>query len=257
VGNSLALPIYSLVWHAGRVAGSAGAGRPPTWTFWGLLGTLRRARSDALAPLIMSALWAALAASATAALAWALAWASRRPGPWRWVVAASVTLALATPGPVAGMALVHAYIAAPAVYNTAVIVIMAYVVRTLPYALLVLWPAVRALPQEYLDAAALDGYDAWGQVRRVALPLTLGALFAAWGVAFVLALGELPAANLVEPPSRTGLLAVRIWTLLHSGVESHLAGVGLMMLAALGAAGLVVSWAVDRLYATGDGEKAA
>ena len=69
--------------------------------------------------------------------------------------------------------------------------------RTLPYALLVLWPAVRSLPPEYLEAAALEGYGPWGQARRVAIPLTRGAIAAAWGVSFALALGELPAANLV------------------------------------------------------------
>ena len=54
--------------------------------------------------------------------------------------------------------------------------------RTLPYALLLLWPSLRAIPPEYLDAAALDGYGEWGRIRRVALPLTRDATIAAWGV---------------------------------------------------------------------------
>ena len=58
------------------------------------------------------------------------------------------------------------------------------------------------------------------------MPLPATALLAAWGVAFVLALGELPATNLVAPPG-TMPLTVLIWSLLHSGVESHLAGVAL------------------------------
>jgi iron(III) transport system permease protein len=149
------------------------------------------------------------------------------------------------------MALKQAYLDVPPVHDTAAIVVLGYVLRTLPYAILVLWPALRALPEEYLDAAELDGYGPWGRVRRVALPLTLGATVAAWGAAFVLALGELPATNLVRPPSRTPLLAVHVWSLLHTGVESHLAGVGLVMLGALAAAGLLVALALGRVYGPG------
>ena len=122
--------------------------------------------------------------------------------------------------------------------------------RTLPYALLLLWPSLRAIPPEYLDAAALDGYGEWGRIRRVALPLTRDAMIAAWGVAFVLALGELPATNLVYPPGVMPL-SVLIWSLLHSGVESHLAGVALVMLAVVAAAGLPTAWALRRLESPG------
>ena len=70
----------------------------------------------------------------------------------------------------------------------------------------------------------------WGQLWRVALPLSVRALAAAWCVAFVLGFGELPATNLVQPPGVT-TITFRIWTLLHTGVESHLAGVALVTLA--------------------------
>ncbi|HEX8200331.1 MAG TPA: iron ABC transporter permease, partial [Isosphaeraceae bacterium] len=83
---------------------------------------------------------------------------------------------------------------------------------------------------------ALDGLGPWGRVRRVVPPLTRGALPAAWLVAFVLALGELPATNLLAPPGAR-ILSVFVWGLLHTGVEGHLAGVGLVMLAAFAAVG--------------------
>jgi iron(III) transport system permease protein len=170
---------------------------------------------------------------------------------------------LAAPGPVAGMALVLAYNAAPPglgasllaallfhlrtfVYDTPAILVLAYVLRTLPYALLVLWPALRALPPAYLEAAALDGHGPWGQIRRVAIPLTLPVAAAAWGVSFVLALGELPTANLVYPPGTTPLSVV-VWSLLHTGVESHLAGVGLILMATIASAGLAVACALAGL----------
>ena len=249
VGGLIALPLYGLIWRSGRVGGSAAAGIAPHWSFTGLAGTLGNAFAEVYGPpdflLPASALWAALGASAAVALAWPLAWLARSPGAWRWVAAACVALTLATPGPVAGMALVLAYRNVPDIYDTPIILAFAYALRTLPYAFLILWPSLRSVPQTYLESAELDGLDMWGRTAKVALPMTRGATVAAWGVAFVLALGELPASHPVEPPGyRT--LAKYLWGLLHTGVESHLAGVALVTLAPFALAGVLASLAARR-----------
>jgi iron(III) transport system permease protein len=245
-GPVIAVPVYSLFWWAGRVGGLAApaGGGGPAWSLGGLTGTLGAAFADAAGPLRDSLVWSALGASAAVGLAWPLAWVSRTPGPWRGVVGLVVALTLATPGPVAGMALVLACLPIPALFDSPLMIVLAVMLRTLPFALLVLWPAVRTIPPAWLEAAALDGHGTWGQVRRVALPASRDALLAAWGVAFVLGLGELPATNLVAPPGTTPLSTL-IWSLLHSGVESQLAGVALVLLAAiaLAGAGLVAGWA--------------
>jgi iron(III) transport system permease protein len=265
-GGLVALPIFGLVWRAGRVGGSAVLGRAPHWSPGGLAATLRAVAPEMVGPLAKSATWAAVGASVAVALAWPLAWLSRRPGGWRWVAAAIAALALATPGPIVGMALVLAYnppfltpdastlakvdyVVRLLISDTPANLVLAYAIRTLPFALLVLWPALRTIPEAHLEAAELDGYGAGGQVRRVALPLTRGALFAAWAVAFVLALGELPAALMVEPPTWTPLVTVKVWRLLHYGVESHLAGVALVLLVAVAVAGLGAAWALGHVYA--------
>ena len=251
VGAIVSLPIYGLVWRAGRVGGSAALGIGPSWSAGGLGETLRRAGAEVFgAPdylLPTSALWAALGASAAVAIAWPLAWLARGAGPWRWVAALSVALTLATPGPAAGMALVLAYRGLPRLYDSPMILVVAYALRTLPYALLVLWPALRAVPEPYLEAATLDGYDAAERAGLVALPLTRGATVAAWAVAFVLALGELPASHPVEPPG-VSTMAKFLWGLLHTGVESHLAGVALVTLAAFAVAGGLACLALGRVY---------
>jgi iron(III) transport system permease protein len=151
---------------------------------------------------------------------------------------------------VAGMSLVLAYQGVRDVYSSPIIIILAYVMRTWPYALLLLWPAVRKVPSEYLEAAEVDGYGPLGQVWRVALPLTLGPLGLAWAAAFVLALGELPAAGLVIPPGHA-TLTLRIWDKLHIGVESSLAGFVLVTLAVFAAVGLLVAYGVDRIARPG------
>ncbi len=242
-GGIIAPPMYRLVWWAGRVGGESSH-----WSVAGLVRTIREAGADAAGPLSESLIWSAVGATATVFLAWALAWLSRAPGPWRAITGATAALTLATPAPVAGMALILAYRSVPTVYNSAAMLVLADVLRTLPFALLILWPAARTIPSEHLEAAALDGLGPRAIAWRVAIPLSLGALIAAWGVAFVLALGELPASNLVAPPGHTPL-AVVIWSFLHSGVESQLAGLSLVMLAVVAASGILAAWALGQVEA--------
>lgn len=240
------LPVASLVWHAGRVGGSARLGRLPGWSLHGLFGSLAFAWDDARGALASSFLLAALGATFATLLAWSLAWVSREPGPWRWVTALASALSLAAPAPVAGMALVLAYRSFGTLYDSAAMIALVDTLRTFPYALLILWPAIRLLPRHYFEAAALEGLSAWGTIRRVALPLTRPATLAAWGVAFVLSLGELPATQLATPPGITPITVV-IWSLLHNGVESRLAGIVLIMLAAVALAALLTAGAIWRL----------
>ncbi len=254
LGAFLGLPLYSLIWRAGRVHGSAALGLPPHWSWSGLAGTLKAAMSVVFgpvfqkplrSPLVASLLWGSIGAAGSVALAWSMAWASRGPGAWRWITAIAVAVALATPGPVAGMAMVLAYHRWFGVYNSPVILVMAYVMRTWPYALLILWPAIRSLPPEHFETAELEGYGSFGQVLRIALPMTLGAIGLSWGVAFAISLGELPAIWLVLPPG-VATLTSRIWDLLHIGVESRLAGITLVTLSVFATTGLGVAWGLAR-----------
>jgi iron(III) transport system permease protein len=239
IGVALVVPIGGMVWRAGRLGGSAARGIAPSWSFEHLLGSLARA-TRAVAPYLgESALNAALGATASLAFAWLLAWLARRPGAWRWVVACGVALALATPAPVAGMSLVLAYRRVPGVYGELPILLLAYVLRTFAFALALIWVVLRVLPETYFEAAAVEGASGATIARRVALPLTGGALGVAWLVAFLLALGELPASKLVESPGMR-ILSTFVWGLLHTGVDSQLAAVGLVLLAAFGTGGALV-----------------
>ena len=255
VGNLVALPIYGLVWRAGRV------GSPPSWSVNGLVGSLQRAWPDLISPtspgpwyiawdsrpMIATLVWSATAATIAVMIAWPLAWLSRDRGTWRWVAAVAAALGLAAPGPVVGEALKRAYQQVPFINDTPAMLVLAYITRTLPYALLVIWPAVRTIPREHQEAAMLDGLNPWLQFLRIGFPLTRGATLAAWGVAFVLAMGELPAANFVANPGRWPV-ALEVWRLLHTGVESRLAGVGLILLFGVGVAGSATAFAIHRAY---------
>ncbi|MDR3620886.1 MAG: ABC transporter permease subunit [Paludisphaera borealis] len=248
VGNIVALPLYSLIWRAGRVGGRATLGKPPTWSLAGLGGSLRFAFEESVEPLTTSVILSLGAATLTVMLAWAICWLSRASRGWQALTLGVVALTLAAPGPVVGMALLLAYRTVDWVYDSPLIVVFAMSVRALPYAILILWPFLRSLPTEVFEAAAMDGVGPIGEVFCIAIPLSRRATLAAWAVAFVLSLGELPATNLITPPG-TQTISLLIWSLLHTGVESHLAAVALVTLAAIAAAGLIAVWLLQRAVA--------
>jgi iron(III) transport system permease protein len=95
---------------------------------------------------------------------------------------ATLCLTLAAPGSVAGMALKLAYLNVPQIYDSAVMIVMAQAVRSMPYVILVLWPYVRVMPQEYFEAAAVDGLDRPRQFMRVVVPLCRRPIIAAWAI---------------------------------------------------------------------------
>lgn len=239
VGLFAGLPIYGLFWRAGRVGGRAMLGQPPQWSLTGLAGTMREALDDSWEPLETSLVWSAMAALFATVLAWSVAWLCRSSWFWRLTALLTVATCLAAPGPVAGMALKIAYRTLGPISDSAAILVLGLVCRTLPYAILILWPATRMIPPELLDIAAISGYGPWSQLYRIAVPFTRPTIWLACTVCFALAIGELPATNLVLPPGVT-TISMRVWTLLHTGVESHLAGVTLVMLAAVTGAGLLV-----------------
>ena len=252
-------PVYGLAWRAGRV--SSGGGRPE-WSIPGLGGTLARAWEDLVlpsylmpSPLAGGASLAAAGALVTVLFAWGLVWAARDSAAWRAIAFACLVFGLALPAPAAGMALKLAYrdlfvVGRKAlVYDTPAIIVLGYAARFVPYALMILWPAVRSMPEAFLDQARVDGYGLWGRAVRIGLPLHRSTIFAALGAVFVLCLGELPVTILVRPPAVETVSSL-LWALLHTGVESRLAGIGLILfliLAATGGLVLIVAWARLRL----------
>ena len=241
-----AVPIGTLGWRAGRVGGLAAAGIAPYWSFQGLIQTIRDSCGDMIDPLKTSVVLCGPGAACAVVVAWGLAWRSRSSRPWRIVAAVSLALAFAAPGPVAGSALVVAYRDIAWIYDSPIIMILAYAARAFPYAFLTLWPAVRGLPEAYFDVARLSGLGPVRRVCEIAAPLTRGSIALAWCVAFIVAIGELPASHLVEVPGYT-TLAKRIWELLHTGVESRLAGSALVYLAFLAVCGTACLFVVKKI----------
>jgi iron(III) transport system permease protein len=81
-----------------------------------------------------------------------------------------------------------------------------------------------------LELAAVDGAGPIAQLCRVALPVRWPAVVLAFLVSLAVALGDLAASILVVPPGVT-TLSIRIFGLLHYGVEDQVAGICLALVA--------------------------
>ncbi len=188
----------------------------------------------------------ALAATAAVVVALGLAWTARRGG-LRAVPALAVTaVCLATPGPLIGLGIVW-LLNRPNVtlltwaYDRSILAPwLALFVVALPPATLILWHALRTVPGEMLDAAAVDGAGRFARLWRIVLPSRAAAIGLAWVVALALALGELGASIAVVPPG-VMTFSIQIFDLLHSGVEDRVAGATLALMGLFGALAAVAA----------------
>ena len=245
----LIAPIASLVVTAG-VGVEMIDGQPVrSWSLTKTAQTVAAAPWQHRRELGVSLRLASAVATGATLVAAATAWAMRRGRVVAVVGCWLLALALAIPGPVLGVwviRLLNQPLDAPLarlgdLYGTWFAPWLAQMLRVTPALALLLWPAAARVADELLDAARTDGAGLAGRLLRVAGPLCLPALGAAWGVGFALSLGELSATVLVVPPG-TPPLSVRMLSLLHYGVEDRVAAIGLVLVGvALLIAG-VVAW---------------
>ncbi|HEY1601193.1 MAG TPA: ABC transporter permease subunit [Pirellulales bacterium] len=228
------LPLVNLAWKCGVVVVQSTEGRERHWSL------LKGASIVASSPLrfgreIRSSLVVgSVAATATVVLATMLAWSSRCRSTASAILISVIVLGLAVPGPVIGLCIIWMFNTphwnwAHTLYDRTILPpVCAQTIRALPLACLVLWHAFHTLPTSLMEAAALDGANAWTTFRRVALPQRRFTILISWWVALAVAVGEMGATILVTPPGIEPL-SVRISGLLHYGVEDQVAGICLAL----------------------------
>lgn len=118
----------------------------------------------------------------------------------------------ALPGIVVALALVVAStrLARP-LYQTAALLVAAYVIRFLPEATAATRSALASLSPLFEEAARGLGSSRFDVLRRVTVPLIRPGLLAGGGLVFLTAMKELPA-TLILRPTGFETLATRIWT---------------------------------------------
>jgi len=188
-----------------------------------------------------------LAATAAVAAGTALAWIALGSRFRTAAVLVTTAICLAMPGPVIGVAVIW-LLNRPELpplfwlYDQSILAPwLALVVRSLPPAVLIMWHALRSVPAEMLDAAAVDGAGPVGRLWWIALASRLPAVALAWLVALAVALGDLAASILVIPPGLE-TLPRRIFGLLHYGVEDQVAGISIALVGLFALVAAVSVW---------------
>ena len=120
-----------------------------------------------------------------------------------------------------------------------------------PLAFLVLRAALRSLPGEAVEAARICGAGGWRIARQIVLPLVAPAILAAFGLAFVSALGNFGIPAMLGIPARYQTLPTLIWQRLASFGPGMLPTVAALSVAVLGiaAAALAVQALLSRALA--------
>ncbi|MFV1966911.1 MAG: ABC transporter permease [Pirellulaceae bacterium] len=228
------LPLGNLTYKAGLVVEQTGQG---WWRYWSVTKCLWTVGTSPLRfqeEFTWSVLIGSAAATAALALAGPFAWSARRNTVGALPALCIVAICLALPGPIIGLRIIRLLNQPDSeiliwLYDRTILPpVMAQVIRCLPITILVCWYAFRNLSEEVLEMATLDGAGAASRFLHVGIPQRLTALIAAWWIALAVSLGDLSASNLTLPPGVT-TVPVRVFGLLHAGVDDQVAGICLTM----------------------------
>ncbi|MFO0789353.1 MAG: ABC transporter permease subunit [Pirellulales bacterium] len=245
------VPLVNLAYKAGIHVTATDAGRVRAWSAWQLAARLAAAPVQFRGEIWLSTWLGVCAASTSVAIglvvAWAMCGARGQESGWgptlmRAVGLLLVVVCLTVPGPLLGLAVIRVLdrpVGSPlaalgALYDSNFAPWLVQVIRTVPIATLVLWPALASVPRVMLDTAAMDGTGRWGQLVRIAAPQRAPAIVAAWLIAFAVSIGELAATILVMPPQQGATaLSIQVFQLLHYGVDDRVAAICIVMVAAI------------------------
>jgi iron(III) transport system permease protein len=252
------IPLASLGYKAGLIATLTPQGPFRGWSASKCVSMVVTSPLRYSREFIWSLALGLLSATTAVVLAGGLVWWTRRSRLATGAVLGLAAVALATPGPLVGLAVIGLLNRPEApwlfyVYDQTIVAPwLALVLRSLPLAILILWHALRTIPAEMMDAAAVDGAGPLTRFWRIVLPCRASAVSLAWMVALAVALGELVASILVSPPG-VNTLSIRIFGLLHSGVEDQVAGICLALLGLFAAVAAIVLWLGRRWQSQGNG----
>ncbi len=175
-----------------------------------------------------SLLVAAGAASAIMALAAFAGWIAARNAPGGRVLDQLSTLSLVFPGIVLGVAVMEVYLRVPLpIYGTLWIILIAYIIRFMPFGMRYVYAGVLQLHRELEEAAAVAGAGTLTILRRIVAPLLRPAMVAGWLFIFLIANKELAIAVLLASPGAQ-VAAVAVFDLWVNGQGGELAAFGLL-----------------------------
>ena len=243
------VPICNLVTKLGIVVEQVADERVRRWSVDKALRVLSAAPGKFREELGWSLAIGNLASLAAVVVGTVLSWAARRSPTARVISVILLAICLAVPGPVVGLGLIRLLNQRDLpwmtfLYDRTILAPwLALTIRCFPLTMLVLWYGLQSLPRDIVEAARLDGAGIITTFTKVVFPLRANYFLCAWLVGLAVAIGDLSTSILVVPPGIT-TLAIRIFGLVHFGVEDQLAALCLCVIAlcVMLAGVVVVSW---------------
>ncbi|MDG2384661.1 MAG: ABC transporter permease subunit [Pirellulaceae bacterium] len=227
------LPIGNLLYKAGIQVEQSGAERIREWSLTKCISIFVSSPLDFAEEFGWSTALGQLTAIAVLMVSLPLAWFARQHRGVASIGWALTILGLAIPGPIIALGLGRLFNQPNSDWlfylydRTLVLPWCALAFRTFPFAFLIATFAVQRVPDRLIDAANIDGAGRFAQLFYVVLP-QIGTLIASiWIVSFAIAVGDLSTSILAVPPGVT-TVAIRIFNLVHYGVEDQLAGLCLV-----------------------------
>lgn len=170
---------------------------------------------------------AAVSATVVMALTLLAGWIAARRRPGGAVLDQLASAPLIFPGIVLGVAIMQVFLALPfKIYGTVWILIIAFVVRYLPYGMRYSYTGVLQIHNELEEAASVAGAAPFTTLRRVIAPLLAPAIFAGWLFIFLLAARVLSLPILLAGPN-SQTMAVAMFDMWSNGQGTELAALGL------------------------------
>ena len=124
---------------------------------------------------------------------------------------------IAVPGSVIAVALLYAYIRPPLqLVGTIWILLLAYVIRSLPYAYSAAYAGLTRVDPTLEEAARVHSTPPRRTFFRIIIPLTIPSVMAGWVIAFINSLRELPASLLLFSPTNE-TISVAIYEMFEEG----------------------------------------
>ena len=248
------VPLLSLTYKAGMIVTQTEWGRVRSWSFVKLFQTVGLSsdlfairRWEHLDAFVWSAGISGLAASCSLLIATALAWLAPVNQRTKFLFVGTMIVCLALPGPLIGRGIIHT-LNQPDLpmltwfYDQTIFApCLALIFRGTPWCALVMWHALRSIPATTLDSSVTEGASSWTRLVKIALPQRIPALVACWLIALALGMGDVGSVMLTVPPG-VDLLSIRVFGLLHAGVEDEVAGICLISATLF----MVTGWSIVR-----------
>ncbi|MGD9802446.1 MAG: ABC transporter permease [Hyphomicrobiaceae bacterium] len=170
---------------------------------------------------------AAGAATAAMALALIAGWLVVRRWPGGQLIEQLINIPIVFPGIVVGVALLILSLRVPfPLYGTLVVIMLAFVIRFLPYGMRYAHSGVMQIHRELEEAAGVSGAGQLTILRRIVLPLLVPALLSGWLFIFLIGANELSMSVLLSGP-QTQVMAVAMLDQWSSGQSVELFALGM------------------------------